>query len=429
VKTARVLPQSIEAERSVLGAVMQQPKVLPDVLEVLDDPDAFYWGKHGLIFSAVRDLYLRDEGFDHLSVSRELDRRHQLEQVGGHTELAALVFETTSTLNAVHHAKIIREAWAKRKVIREFTGPMSEAWNGARATDVIRRVESACIDLRNQIDEEGRATVISGFQLAEQAEKKMKGLIVREPGVPTVFNFLPEMMPGRMYVLGGYAKDGKTVVAVQMLRTAIKAGKRVGFVSIEMSHEDLTDRIVSSYGIPYKMVQRGNIPSPYEPQMKQALGDLARADFNVIDDPGIDVTGIVRHQRLGRYDLLIIDHLHRISYEDARDPRMRLNHNVKTLAKLARSERIPVLLLAQLHRPPNSDGFPRPTMQSFKETSTIEQEASALWAVFRKRDPQTGARLDETEFIVLADRYGPDGNHQLHFRKEEVRFTEVSHAV
>lgn len=426
VAPGRVLPASSEAESALLGGILNTPSKIEDALDAGLRPDHFFWESLANTYQAMVELHLRDEPIDLITVLRELDRTHgwKNEVDSAETVLRRLLAETNAS-NVKHWAKIVMDTWAKRQVIREFTDPMKGAWNGVPAIDVIRQVETACIDLRNRIEQDDRATVVSAFTLAEKAEAKMKGLVPQEPGVPTAFSFLPQMRGGRLYLLGGYAKDGKTVVAVQMLRAAIKAKKRVGFVSIEMSHEDLADRIVASYGIPYNIVQRGNVPSMYQAQMQSALSDLARADFHVIDDPGIDVPGIIRHQRLGRYDLLIIDHLHRINYEDARDPRMRLNANVKGLAKLARTDRIPILLLAQLHRPPNSDGFPRPTMQSFKETSTIEQEASALWAVFRKRDPQTGKRLDEAEFLVLADRYGEDIVRPLHFKQAEVRFTEV----
>lgn len=414
----RVLPFNEEAEQHVVGAMILSESALTTALEMLR-PEQFYRQDYGAIFEVCRALFQSGQPVDVVTVADEMHRRHLDYEI----QMREAVVLMPTTANVARYCQIVREQWGKRELIRAFTDPMRGAWNGARPETVLREVENVCIDLRTRIVDEERSEVVSAYELAERLDEKMRNPPERSAGVPTGFSFLEPMEPGRMYVLGGYAKDGKSVVAVQVMRAALRAGKRVGFVSIEMSSADLADRIIASYGIPYREVQKGRISPPHMETFQRAVADLALAHLDVIDKPAIEVSDILRLQRLAHYDLLIIDHLHRLDYESARDPRSRLNANVKALSRMARSERIPILLLAQLHRPQASDGFPRPTMQSFKETSTIEQEASALWAIYRPRDEQ-GARTAAAEFLVLADRYGEDLRRTLHFRAAEVRFTE-----
>lgn len=446
---ARQLPHQPEAELSVLTTILSDHsgQAIEQALLLLE-PEHFYYDSHRLVFSVCQTLYAQGVIPEPLSVIRELDREHRLASLGRielrsftplspeekQAERERTAREWVTDLGRdlpvlrllPQRARLVKEAWGKRLVIEHFTKPMQGAWNGAGPQEILRQVENACQALHSLVVDEGDSQVVSALDAATAAQKRVQEGVSVEGAVPPPYRFLDDLMPGRLYLLGGYAKDGKTDVGAQAAAVACNARIPTGFVSIEMPQAYLMDRLIAQFGVPYGPLQKGVVTDTYLEAWKRAIGTIGTWPLTIYDDPACDVADIIRFQRLGRFKFLVIDHLHQISYEDARDARLRLSANVKALAKLARLEQIPILLLAQLHRSTGyGDGFPRPTMQSFKETGTIEQVASALWAVYRKRDKESGERTAETEFLVMADRFGEDGLHRMQFDGQFQRFTET----
>ena len=422
MSAAAVAPQAIEAEEYVLGALLlagtssAHDRAVEAVLEVLE-PQHFFRESHGLIYGAVRTLVVSGQAFDALAVIRELERSGALEEAGGRTRVHELLTCATAVANAPHHAGLVREAWEKRELLRMLQHLASEARNGKTSGELLEISERSVIDVRSRI-ERGRTTVVPSFQAAQALEAKFRNPPEEGAGIPTPFpSFLRPLQPGRLYVLGGYTADGKTVIATQFARSAAEGGHRVGYVTIEMAWSDLSDRIVSAFGVPYWQVQSGRLTDAHRPAAERALRELARWQLDLIDDEGVDAAALWRYQRLGRYALLIVDHLHRIDWSERRD----LEREVRAITNVARRENVPILLLAQLSRQGND--FPRPTLASFRETAVIEQEAWMAMAIWRKREK--GRPTDDAELIVLKNRSGPDGWRPLQFRKEEARYVEV----
>lgn len=433
--TARALPAALEAEQSVLSTALSDSSGIgaQKLVELLH-AEHFYAPSHQAIFRAIDYLVAGDAHVDYLTVARRLAETHELEKLvaprpdqsreeAGRDMLRELAADLPVLTRLPYHAKLIQDAWGKREIISGFTPAMQGVWNGVAPQEVLKQVEAACMALHGRVVDQGESKVVSALEAAQRAQERVQRPLTAEGAVPAPFGFLPDLMPGRLYVLGGYAKDGKTDVAIEALRQSCTAKVPTGFVSIEMPEAYLTDRIVATFGVPYGPLQRGVVAAPFREAWKHALGTIGLWPMQIHDDPATEIQDIVRFQRLHHFKFLIIDHLHEISYEEAYNPRMKISAHVKALSRLARTANIPVLLLAQLHRPPSSDGFPRPTMQSFKETGAIEQSASALWAIYRKRDPETGERLNDSRFYVLADRYGQDGAWRLQFNGAHQRFT------
>jgi replicative DNA helicase len=446
---ARELPAQREAEESIIAACLRAESAV-EAAVVNIEARHFAFPSNRMIFEAVRELHAEGAPVDEISVARLMQAKHTLglltltgnqgwaPRTGDEREAAleiagrehlreiALCFTVGNGTRVAYWCRIVRDAWGKRRCIETFTDPMRGAWNGSSPSQVLRAVEDACQSLHSEIVDDGESRVVSAAQSADRALARVQDGVSLEGAVPPPYPFLDKLMPGRLYILGGYAKDGKTDVGIACIERACRAGVETGFVSIEMPEPYVMDRMVSSFGVPYGPLQEGIVADPYRDNWLSALQTIKDWPLSILDDAAADVTDIVRFQKLGHFKFLVIDHLHRISYEEARDPRLRLSANVKQLAKLARTENIPIVLLAQLHRSTAyGDGFPRPTMQSFKETSTIEQEASALWAIYRHRDKETGARMATSDFMVLADRYGEDGNYSMHFDGNYQRFTPL----
>lgn len=436
VSGQRQLPTAIEAEESVISTILcdSSGQALERALLLLQS-EQFASPSGRSIFRAMRTLYEAGGMVDVLTVTAQLARTHELDTLkapalgqdaeqAGREYVADLGRDIPVLSRIPHHAKLIVDSWAKREAILAFSDPMRGLWNGAGAGETLTKVEAVCQTLYARVMGSSDAGVVSGLDAATAAHERLQGGVSREGEVPPPFPFLDPLMPGRLYVLGGVAKEGKSVIAGQAARVACEAKVRTGIASLEMAQPYLTDRLIAGFGVPYGPLQRGVVTDQYRDNWNLALMEISGWPLSILDNPAADIPDIVRFQKLGHYGFLIVDHLHQIAYEGARDPRLRLSANVKQLAQLARTAEIPILLLAQLHRPPGSDGFPRPTMNSFKETSTIEQQASALWAIHRKRGSD-GERTNEAQLLVLADRYGTDGAHGLHFQGNFQRFTPL----
>lgn len=432
----RSLPQNEDAERHVLGAALQSPAAADKALLILQ-PQHFFARRHERIFAVMRDLRAEDTTPDAVTVGRELERRHWLAdlcgtppaweggveagEAMGRAYLSELIGTTYSVTAVEKHAQIVREMWGKRRLIEVFTPPMSNVWNGARPDDVLRAVEEAVISARSEIEDEGESRVVSSFQAAQWLQDRVRNPPQAKEGIATPFSFLPRFQGGRLHVLGGYPKDGKTALMAQFVKEPMREGARIAVGTIEMSWEAMTTRIVSTYGVPYRELQKGIVAPPHQPAFERALEDLAKAKVDIVDDPALTAADVARYQRLGRYDYWIIDYLQRMPYND----RFELNAHIKSLTTLARKENIPILLLSQFSRPQGTVGFPRPTMNQFAETSLIEKEASLAMAIWRKRD-ENGDPGSEAELIILANRYDEPGRRFLAFRGNEQRFVEIA---
>lgn len=419
-----VPPQDLGAEDAVLGACLLGPKPADRVLELID-PAWLYRESQALILHAVARLRMDGIHPDAVAVIGELTRAGQLEQVGGETRIRELVYLTPTAANAAHYVGLVRDAWLKRQIIRRVGQVQELAWNGAAATEALEALELAALDVAHKADTGRASSVWTGLDAdADLAERLANPVDEDETGITAPFSFLLPFQSGRLYVLGGYAGDGKTAVAIQAFRRAAEAGARVGFVTLEMTKRDLRDRLIATFGVPYLQVRSGRVDAKYAQALANGRRLLHTADVAFVDDART-ADAIVRTQRVRRFDLLIVDHLHRlrVEVERASELRIEVERAVAAMTDLALAEEIPVLLLAQLHRPSGRDDFPRPTMQSFRETGKIEQEASLVWVVWRKRED--GERSAQTDFLVLKNRYGGDGAYPLQFRGSEVRFVEV----
>ena len=414
--TAQPAPQNQEAEEHVLGAVLLSERALDTTGEILGPAD-FYRRSHGIIYAAA--LELRDAGtpVDALTLTQHLDDTGRLEDAGGRVRIHELAAIVPAAGNAPPYARIVREHALRRRVDTATTTLQQDLRHGLDSHAAIARLSTIADELAREADR-ARDTVISAYQAAEWYADKLRNPPAEDAGVPAPFSFLQPMQPGRRYVLGGLQGEGKTVIAIQAIRAAARAGKNVGVYTIEMGWRDLTDRLISCAGLPYQQVVAGRFSNAdlYE-RAERAIGELATQRVDLIDDPWIDPQGIRQYARAGGYNLLVIDHLHQLAWTERRD----LENAVRFIAGIARELEIPILLLAQLKRP--GDSYPRPTMSAFRDTGMIEALAAACWLIHRPRDLE-GKRGSVAEFVVAKNRYGREGVYPLTFQGDYVRFTE-----
>ena len=418
-------PQDIGAEESVLGAMMLSPKAVEAVSEILDGRE-FYYDSHAKIYRAIQSLYLKGIAVDGITVVDELKKMRVKDVPADRVhEIAAIV---PAASNAAHYANIVRETSLARELVMfgqhtarlgyERPGPINE---------LVAQVDGEMLKIQGLLERKSDA-VYTGKQLADRYRDKMANPESDDAGIPGPFKWMSRLRGGRLYVLAGYQGHGKTALGIQFVRPACEEGKRVGIVSIEMSKDDLTDRLVSSFGVPYHQVRTGNIESMHQQTVTSALEKIESWDFEVIDDESIIPSEIRRRQRKGKYDLLIVDHLHRIRIKDPRHQREELEESVRQITNITREFEIPILLLAQLSRAERKDPFPRPHMAALRGSGMIEAEASAVWFVWRKGDEfhQPGT---DAEFVIAKNRHGEVGFKRLTFVPRYVRFTDQTGGI
>lgn len=418
-------PHNIDAEESVIGAMLLSPTAIEAVLAELEPEGerAFYRPSHGVVYRACRSLYRAGRPADRITVTALLEAKGKLADAGGEERVHELAISVPAAGNAGHYARIVRETWLKR-VGAAAAWKAHEAFSNGVPSAEARQTLLDDLFALEALEQRGKDAETIGDILGRIDERIADP--PPEDGLPTPFPSYPALKPERLYILGGYTGDGKTAVACQFaISAAALRNAYVGFASVEMSRDQLVDRMVASYGIPLRQIESGRLGPAYLPVYEQAKAALGRLRIDVLDDPTMTAASLEQVQRARRYDLLIVDHLHQIILKCKPDHyRHRLEEEIQAFATLARRQHVPVLLLAQLSRQSNSNPFPRPTVSMLRETARTEQQGALVSFVWRSRD-ERNLPTDEGEMILAKNRFGAPGAFPLAFHGETMRYTEV----
>lgn len=426
-----VQPQDLLAEEHVLGAMMMSEKAIVTVSELLDAAD-FFRESHGIIYRAAIDLWGAGTPVDALTLTNELEQRGHLEPAGGRVRLHELSLIVPASANVGHYAQIVREHSLLRGMIRAGGEIAQLGWDrDGEPADLMARVEALVDDLRAGVHgQRERDQMMNMYDAAVYLDEKFNNPPDDSNGIPGPWSFVPKMMGGRLYVLGGYSADGKTAAAAQFFDTAVAAQVPTSFLTLEMSKEDLAERLASTMGLPAKRVQSGVLLEEHQQLRRNVTERLTKGNVTglIWDAPGADIATIRAHVKARRPKegafFLIVDHLHQFHLRPEYE-RQDLENVVRGLWRIAREFDTTILLLAQLSR--SSDKrhpFPIPTMSALKGSGAIEQLAWAVWFVYRERD-ENNLPTDESLFIVAKNRSGSTGTRKLIFHPRTVRYTEV----
>lgn len=410
-----ILPQALEAEESVLGAMMISPNAIDAVADVLE-PEDFFRDSHGRIYRAAIQMHGAGQGVDMITLRNELEQRGEIDAIGGKVRLAELANLVPSSANVKHYAEIVRAKATARGLIQAGQEIAQLGWDEKgpeQAEEIISRIGPRHTQHSTIFDSQA---VVEGFQ--HKLAEAHNFLEEERLGIPAPWEFLRPLRDSRLYTLAGYTSDGKSASALQFFSSACEAGARPMLVSNEMSEEDLTARLVSQAGVPHHMCDSGLVDANHKAIVEARLKQIEGWDFRLVDDEGIDLRGIRRQVKLYRPGFLIIDHLHQFKWTERRE----LEMLILGFRSLAREYEIPVLLLAQLNRTNDyKEPFPRPSLPRLKETSMLEQASDTVWFIWRPRDefyqPQ-----EHTEFLVAKNRGGALDYANLKFVPQYVRF-------
>jgi replicative DNA helicase len=417
---AEVIPQAAEAEESVLGACLYSQAALDVALDRLK-PEYFFRESHSIIFQAMVDMGDGGIPTDSVTVKSYLAEKGLLDSAGGPVRLEELIALAPATANVGHYAKLVRDAWRKRLVLRHAT-EIANNIETMSADDAVAALDSAALTVEAQT-EERHELVVDIKELVTSKRYFMEHPQAEVVGVPSPFSFITNLVGGRLYVLSGYMKDGKTASFLQFAAAAAEAGDSVGIVSAEMSKTDLFDRwACQRTGLDYWKIKNPWLLDMQEREiLEQALAEMESWPVDVIDDESVNPAKLRRYQRAGKYSLLGVDHLHRFRWKDRHD----LENQVKSITNVAREFEVPLILLAQLSRAGDyAKPFPVPSMRQLRETAMLEAEASAVWFVYRERD-DNHVQTSRAQFIVAANRYGKADSYPLYFDDKSQTFREM----
>ncbi len=438
----RLPPQSIEAEQSVLGALLIDKDAVIEVAEFLRADD-FYRGHHGTIYTAVLDLYERREPVDLVTVSEVLERNGHLDAVGGSAYLTSLINLTPTAVNAVHYGRIVERKAVLRNLIAAAGRIAGIGYEEtADVSAAVDRAEQELFAVSQKRIEAGfsplKALLHSAYDRLDYLHQH-KGEI---SGVKTGFKDLDTLTTGLqrsdLIVLAARPSIGKTSLALNIAEhAAVREGKTVGIFSLEMSKEQLVLRLLSSVAnIDSQRLRTGFLEEMDFTRLAPAMNNLAEAPIYIDDTPNISTmelrTKARRLQAEAGLDMLVVDYLQLMqSTIQSRDANrvQEVSEITRGLKSLARELQVPVVALSQLSRQAEMRESKEPRLSDLRESGSIEQDADLVIFLWREKERGTEEADADGEVVKLRlakHRNGPTGELALWFKKRQTRF--VSYA-
>lgn len=429
----RRLPNNLEAERSLLGAVLINNAAFDKALEYVQPRD-FFRRAHGSIFAAF--LRLIDEqrrDVDIVTLKDELARVGELDECGGPAYIAALTDGVPRSSNVASYAQIVREQATLRRVIKLANGLLNDAYDAEKPSqEIITEADRSIIELQRG-GEAGKLLDLRETHTALYADLEHRAqnagkLIGVETGFQSINDLTLGWQPAEMIVVAARPSLGKTALALHTAIAAAKTGKVVGIFSLEMQLRELEWRMLSSLsGVALERLRGGFLGDVDYERLRPAMEEFAGLKIFIDDRSGQDVHSIRAGCRRLRsehgLDLVIIDYVQLIPgtldrrganrHEELTD----ISKRVKGLAKELQA---PVLLLSQLNRNAETRADPRPKLTDLKECSSLEQDADKVIFIHRKHHRESGT----TNIILEKDRNGPGGVVNVTFTRDNQQFSD-----
>ena len=436
--SGRVPPHNLQAEESLLGAMLLSREAIVEAVEVCG-PEDFYKPAHGHIFEAVCTLYAQGEPADAVTVADELRRAGVLEAVGGPATLISLQANTPATSNAHRYARIVEEHALLRRLIG-VAGEIAEIGFGV-PDDVGEAVDEA-ESLVFGVAQRRVTTTTRPLRdlLADQLDR-LESLYERGEaitGIPTGYTELDEklagLQPANLVVVGARPSMGKTSFALGMAaHAAIHAQVPVLLFSLEMSHLEITQRLLCAEArVDATRMRNGRLLDADWPKISHAIGRLGEAPIFVDDNPNttvMDIRGKARRQKSREgLGLVIVDYLQLMSARDrAENRQVEISEISRSLKVLARELEVPVVALSQLSRNLEMRSDKRPVLADLRESGAIEQDADVVMFIYRDEqyNPESADR-GTAEIIVAKHRNGPTGKTELAFLSQYTRFANMA---
>lgn len=445
----KIPPQSLEAEQSVLGALLLDKEVLFKISDILTTED-FYKDAYRTIYDSILDLSNRNEAVDLLTVSARLSEKNQLEQIGGRTFLAELTTSVPSTANAVHYARIIHRKATLRRLLHAANEIMQLGYQEEEDLEMIldqaqQQLFGVSQNYLRQSFVPIKSVLTEAFERIDELHRERGKLRGVATGFAGLDNILAGLQKSDLVVLAARPSVGKTSLALDIVRhVAVKGKISVGFFSLEMSKDQLVDRLLcAEANVDLWRMRTGRLSERPEdddfPRIGYAMGVLSEAPIFIDDSPNVNIMQIRAKARRLQVEnglgLIVIDYLQLMESRNASREENRVQEVAEItrgLKGIARELQVPVLALSQLSRAVEMSKPAIPKLSHLRESGSIEQDADVVLFIYRKAADRN-YRLDDippderkiAEIHVAKHRNGPTGLVKIFFDEEKASFKNL----
>lgn len=435
------MPFSLEAEQSVLGAVLLEPSCLAAVAEILPRSDYFYAVNNQMIYGAMLEMFTLGLPVDFVTVLEKLKENEEFDEATGKVYLTQLAQLVPSLSNATVYANIVREKYDMRTLMQAARSILDDVSGGTEESSLLLDMaEQRIFDIRRGKNMQGlqlvREILLETFDRLDLLNSPDKE---KYKGIPTGIGELDATITGLnrsdLIVLAARPGVGKTSFGLNIARhAAVAKGRRVAFFSLEMGREQLVSRLLSSEAmVEGTRLRSGDLEEGDWAKLVEASDILAKAELYFDDNPGITVPEMkAKLRRLGGVDLVIVDYLQLMSSPRHIDNRVQeITEITRSLKIMAKELDVPVIAMSQLRRPTERTKDHRPGLSELRDSGSIEQDADIVIFLHREAYNATseGGEITEDmditagEIIVAKNRHGETKSIPVHWQPEYMRFT------
>ena len=438
VPAGKVPPQNVDAEMSLLGAVLIDEEVLADITEHVKAKD-FYDKRHAIIYDAVMRLYEKNKPVDLLTLTDELKRKKELDEIGGSAYLTELTNYVPTAAHAESYAEIVAQKAVRRRLIKA-SGEISELGYDEETTtqELLQQAEAELFAVSDQSLKQDLTSLESiltdSFDRLEELHRNKGALRGVRTGYRDLDNMTAGLQRSDLIILAARPAMGKTTLVTNLAYNVATIAKQpVLMFSLEMSKEQLVDRMLAdASGVDSWNIRTGNLSDDDFSKLSEAMGEMAEAPIYIDDTPGLSVLEMRTKARRAAHDqplgLIIIDYLQLMqgSGRDNGNRVQEVSEISRGLKLIARELNVPVIALSQLSRTVESRSPQIPQLADLRESGSIEQDADIVMFIYREAyyNPET-ERENITDLIIAKHRNGPVGKVELYFHPERLRFMSL----
>ena len=439
VSAGKVPPQSLDAEMSLLGAVLIDEEVIADASEQVSAND-FYDKRHQLIFAAMMRLYEKHKPVDLLTLTEELKKKDELEAVGGSTYLTELTNYVPTASHATAYAELVQQKAVRRRLIRASAEISEMGFDEETTTqELLEKAEAELFSVSDQSLKQDLVSIESilteSFDRIEELHRNKGALRGIRTGYRDLDNMTAGLQRSDLIILAARPAMGKTTLVTNLAYNVATIAKLpVLFFSLEMSKEQLIDRMLAdASGVDSWNIRTGNLSDDDFSKISEAMGEMAEAPIFIDDTPGLSVLEMRTKSRRAAHDqplgLIIVDYLQLMQANGNHSGNrvQEVSEISRGLKLIARELNVPLIALSQLSRSVESRTPPIPQLSDLRESGSIEQDADIVSFIYRPGyyEPDNPEVQNITDLIIAKHRNGPVGKVQLYFHPERLRFMSL----
>ena len=431
----KILPHNDEAEQSVLGAVLIDKEAIITVSEILI-PEDFYSDINGIIYSAMLALYDERKPIDLLTLTEQLKKSKQLKKIDT-AYVTGLVEQIPTAANVRAYANMVKEDATKRSLIHSGTEIAELGYEeNSEVKEILDKAESSIFAISQSHLTRGfvpiKHTLTSSFDRIDELQKNGQGMRGVQTGFADLDHILSGMQRSNLIILAARPGTGKTALVLNIAQQiAVRNKEAVGIFSLEMSKEELVDRLlIAQSDVDAWKLKTGRLSEDDFAKLSEAMGQLADAPIFIDDTPGLSLTEMRSKARRLQIEhnlsLIVVDYLQLVNPGSKRfDSRVQeVSMISQALKNLARELNVPVLSASQLSRAVEQRGDKKPQLADLRESGSIEQDADVVMFLYRP-EIEVGTPLIPTKLLIAKHRNGPTGEIDLLFQGNRIRFSSV----